>query len=124
MSQLVQKRELASPLFLGKGFLYLKGVNILTVVVLLKIKHQAMIELKDTTPAEKDGKYQFELHYSGREVNCLVEKEQQMLHVTIDDNITAELKINNDNTLTQTGGTSIPDSSIDFIKKKVLGLQV
>ncbi|MGF7079487.1 hypothetical protein [Mucilaginibacter sp. UYCu711] len=83
-----------------------------------------MIELKDTTPAEKDGKYQFKLHYSGREVNCLVEKEQQMLHVTIDDNITAELKINNDNTLTQTAGTNLPDSSIDFIKKKVLGLQV
>ncbi|MGF7079486.1 hypothetical protein ABIB50_001829 [Mucilaginibacter sp. UYCu711] len=37
MSQLIQKREPARSLFLVKGFLYLKGVNILTVVVLLKI---------------------------------------------------------------------------------------
>ncbi|MES2378345.1 MAG: hypothetical protein V4553_17265 [Bacteroidota bacterium] len=83
-----------------------------------------MIELKDTTPAEKDGKYQFELHYSGREVNCQVEKEHDILHVIIDDNIISELKINSDNTLTQIGGSNLPDSSIDFIKKKVLGLQV
>lgn len=83
-----------------------------------------MIETKDTTPAEKDGKYQFELHYSGRELNCQVEKEHDLLHVIIDDNIIAELKINNDNTLTQIGGSNLPDSSIDFIKKKVLGLAV
>jgi hypothetical protein len=83
-----------------------------------------MIESQDTKPAEKDGKYQFELHYSGREVKCLVEKEQQTLHVKIDDNLDAELKINADNTLTQTSGTTLPDSSIDYIKKKVLGLEV
>jgi hypothetical protein len=83
-----------------------------------------MIESKDTTPAEKDGKYQFQLTYSGREVPCLVEKEQQMLHVKIDNNLEAELKINKDGTLTQTSGTTIPDSSIDFIKKQVLGLHV
>ena len=79
-----------------------------------------MIESKDTIPAEKDGKYQFQLNYSGREVPCLVEKEQQMLHVKIDNNLEAELKINNDGTVTQTGGTQLPDSSIDFIKKHVL----
>ena len=79
-----------------------------------------MIESKDTTPAQKDGKYQFQLSYSGREVTCLVEKEQQMLHVNIDHNINAELRINNDGTVTQTGGTQLPDSSIDFIKKHVL----
>ena len=83
-----------------------------------------MIENQDTIPAEKDGKYQFQLNYSGREVTCLVEKEQQTLHVKIDDNIEAELKINSDGTLTQTSGTTLPDSSIDFIKKQVLGLQV
>jgi len=79
-----------------------------------------MIESKDTIPAEKDGKYQFQLNYSGREVPCLVEKEQQMLHVKIDNNLEAELKINNDGTVTQTGGAQLPDSSIDFIKKHVL----
>lgn len=80
-----------------------------------------MIETKDTIPAEKDGKYQFQLNYSGREVTCLVEKEQQTLHVKIDDNLEADLKINNDGTVTQTGGAKLPDSSIDFIKKHVLG---
>lgn len=83
-----------------------------------------MIESQDITPAEKDGKYQFLLNYSGREVSCLVEKEQQMLHVKIDNNIEAELHINNDGTLTQTAGATLPDSSIDFIKKQVLGLHV
>lgn len=81
-----------------------------------------MIESKDTKPAANDGKYQFEINYSGRDVNCEVVKEQNVLHVTIDENLTADLKINNDNTLTQTSGSQLPDSSIDFIKKKVLGL--
>lgn len=83
-----------------------------------------MIDHQDTTPADKDGKYQFLLNYSGREVTCLVEKEQQMLHVKIDDNFEAELEIHNDGTLTQTEGATLPDSSIDFIKKQVLGLHV
>lgn len=79
-----------------------------------------MIEFKDTTPAEKDGKYRFEIHYSGRDLTCLVEKEQQMLHVIIDDNLTAELKINNDGSITQVEGAALPESSIDYIKKHVL----
>jgi hypothetical protein len=79
-----------------------------------------MIESKDTTPAEKDGKYRFEIHYSGRDVSCVVEKEQQMLHVTIDENRTAELKINNDGSITQVEGATMPESSIDYIKKHVL----
>jgi hypothetical protein len=83
-----------------------------------------MIDPQDTIPAEKDGKYQFQLSYSGREVPCLVEKEQQMLHVKIDNNIEADLQINNDGTLTQTNGAPLPNSSIDFIKKQVLGLNV
>jgi len=82
-----------------------------------------MIEPKDTTPAEKDGKYQFEISYSGRELDCQVVKDHETLHVTIDGNLNAELKINNDNSLTQISGSPLPDSSIDFIKKKVLGLQ-
>ena len=81
-----------------------------------------MIEPKDTKPAANDGKYQFEINYSGRDVNCEVVKEHETLHVIIDENLNAELKINNDNTLTQIGGAHLPDSLIDFIKKKVLGL--
>lgn len=82
-----------------------------------------MIEPKDTKPAEKDGKYQFEINYSGREVDCRVIKDHEILYVTIDENLNAELKINNDGSLKQTSGTQLPDSSIDFIKKKVFGLQ-
>jgi hypothetical protein len=82
-----------------------------------------MIESNDTTPAEKDGIYKFELYYSGRNLDCQVIKEQQMLHVKIDNNLESELKINNDGTLTQTEGATLPDSCIDFIKKQVLGLQ-
>lgn len=81
-----------------------------------------MIEPKDTKPAANDGKYLFEINYAGRDLNCEVVKEHEALHVTIDGNLNAELKINSNNTLTQVGGAQLPDSSIDFIKKKVLGL--
>ncbi|RZA00725.1 MAG: hypothetical protein EOP47_13140 [Sphingobacteriaceae bacterium] len=80
-----------------------------------------MIDTQDITPADKDGKYEFKIFYSGREVVCRVEKEQTILHVTIDDNINATLKINADGSLTQTDGNDIPDSSIEFIKKQILG---
>ena len=80
-----------------------------------------MTNNQDKTPAEKDGKYEFKLFYSEREVVCKVEKEQNELHVNIDDKITAELKINADGSLTQTEGSPLPASVIDFIKKQVLG---
>ena len=80
-----------------------------------------MIDTQDKTPAEKDGKYEFKLFYSGREVVCKVEKEQNMLHVNIDDNINAELKINADGSLTQTEGSPLAPSNVDFIKKQILG---
>lgn len=79
-----------------------------------------MIESKDTIPAERDGKYRFDIHYSGREVPCVVEKEQKMLHVTIDDNIKAEYKINNDGSISHVEGATLADSSVDYIRKKVL----
>jgi len=79
-----------------------------------------MIDSKDTTPAEKDGKYEFQINYSGRDLACRVEKEQNKLHVFIDNNINAELEIQDDGTLTQTSGNSLPESSIEFIKKHVL----
>jgi hypothetical protein len=83
-----------------------------------------MIDSQETTPAEKDGKYEFKLFYAEREVTCRVEKEQNMLHVNIDDNLDAELQINDDGTITQAGGTKLPASSIDFIKKQILGHSV
>ncbi|OOQ58627.1 hypothetical protein [Mucilaginibacter pedocola] len=80
-----------------------------------------MIDEKDTAPAEKDGKYEFVIHYSGREVPCTVVKEQDKLIVTIEDNITAELTHNADGSLVQTGGTDLADSAVDFIKKRIFG---
>ncbi len=80
-----------------------------------------MTDIQDKTPAEKDGKYEFKLFYAEREVVCKVEKEQNILHVNIDDNINAEIKIGADGSLTQTEGSPLPASSIDFIKKQVLG---
>jgi hypothetical protein len=83
-----------------------------------------MIDPQDTIPAEKDGKYEFKIYYSGREVACRVEKEQNVLHVHIDDNLDAELQINENGTITQTEGAVLPASSIEFIKKQVLGNEV
>lgn len=80
-----------------------------------------MTDTQDITPAEKDGRYEFKIFYSEREVTCKVEKEQNTLHVTIDNGINATLKINTDGSVTQTDGTDIPDSSIEFIKKQILG---
>jgi hypothetical protein len=79
-----------------------------------------MIDEKDTHPANKDGKYEFMIHYSGRELSCTVVKEQNKLVACIDNNITAELTLNDDGTLVQTGGNDLPDSAVEFIKKRVL----
>ena len=83
-----------------------------------------MIDIEDITPAEKDGRYEFVIHYSGQERICRVEKEQNKLHVTIDNGTSAELEIANDGTITQTDSSSLPDSIIDYIKKNVLGHNV
>ncbi|RFZ81731.1 hypothetical protein DYU05_18075 [Mucilaginibacter terrenus] len=80
-----------------------------------------MIDEKDTAPAEKDGKYEFMIHYSGRELSCTVVKEQDKFNVCIDDNITAELTLQQDGTLVQTAGNDLPDSAVDYIKKRILG---
>ena len=79
-----------------------------------------MIDEKDTHPADKDGKYEFMIHYSGREVPCTVVKEQNKLTVCIEDNITSELTLNDDGTLVQTAGTDLADSAVEFIKKRIL----
>ena len=76
---------------------------------------------QDTIPAERDGKYKFTISYAEREVSCQVEKEQNILHVVIDESLKAELKINNDGSLEQIEGSPIPDSCINYIKKQILG---
>ncbi len=83
-------------------------------------KQTAMIDQKDTTPAAKDGKYEFLINYSERELTCRVEKEQNKLHVFIDNNINAELELQPDGSLTQASGNALPESTIEFIKKHIM----
>nr|WP_294792692.1 hypothetical protein [uncultured Mucilaginibacter sp.] len=80
-----------------------------------------MTNSSDIVPSERDGKYKFTISYSEREVSCQVEKEHDMLHVIIDENLNTELKINADGSVTKVGGADLPQSSVDYIKKQVLG---
>ncbi len=71
---------------------------------------------KNTT----DGKYEFTINYSERELTCHVEREGDILHVRMDNNIIADLELQPDGTAVQVSGDELPDSSIEFIKKQVL----
>ena len=75
------------------------------------------------TPAGQDGHYEFTMQYGGRELTCNVEKQHEKLTVHIDNNMTAELELHWDGTISQISGTTLPDSNIEFIKKQVLGHQ-
>ncbi|MBK0378057.1 hypothetical protein [Mucilaginibacter segetis] len=80
-----------------------------------------MINPKEVTHDPESGNYTFVMYYSGRDVSCTVKKEHNKLHVHIDNNLQAELEIKDDDTLVQISGDELPDSSIEFIKKSVLG---
>ena len=80
-----------------------------------------MINTENKKPAGSEGVHQFTMQYGGRELTTRVEKDGDILKVSIDDNINAELEIHWDGTITQTSGNSLPDSNIEFIKKQVLG---
>jgi hypothetical protein len=80
-----------------------------------------MIDEKDTSPAPNDGKHEFDIYHAGRELKCTVIKEQDKLSVCIDDNINAELTLQSDGSLTQTGGNDLPESSVEYIKKRIFG---
>lgn len=73
------------------------------------------------TTAGQDGQYEFTMQYGGRELTCLVEKNQDKLSVHLDNNIDAELELHWDGTISQISGTTLPDSNIDFIRKQVMG---
>ena len=83
-----------------------------------------MIETQDKTPAEKDGKYEFKISYAERELTCQVVKDHDILQVHLDNNLDATLKVNADGSVVQTGGSNLPQSSIDFIKKHIFGPNV
>ncbi|WDF54975.1 hypothetical protein [Mucilaginibacter sp. KACC 22063] len=77
--------------------------------------------MADNTNNTPDGKQEFTMNYSERELSCTVEKEGNILHLHIDNNINADLEIQQDGTLVQTSGPELPPSNIDFIRKHVLG---
>lgn len=71
---------------------------------------------KNTT----DGKFEFTINYSERELTCHVEREGDTLHLRIDNNITADLELRPDDTAVQTSGPELPQSTIDYIRRMVL----
>ncbi|RCH53762.1 hypothetical protein DJ568_16115 [Mucilaginibacter hurinus] len=79
-----------------------------------------MIESGNISPAEKDGRYEFRIYYSEQERLCRVEKEQNTLHVSIDNGTEAKFQINNDGTVQQIDGTPLPESIVEYIKKHIL----
>jgi len=78
---------------------------------------------KNTQPKGGDGNYEFTISYSGRELPCLVEKNDDILLVHLD-NMEAKLQVEPDKTVHQIGGNALPESHIEFIKKEVLGFEV
>ena len=71
---------------------------------------------KNTT----DGKYEFTINYSERELTCHVEREGDILHLRIDNNINADLELRPDDTAVQISGPELPQSSIDYVRRMVL----
>ncbi len=71
---------------------------------------------KNTT----DGKYEFTINYSERELTCHVERKGEILHVRLDNNIIADIELQPDGTAVQVSGNELPASNIEFIKKQVL----
>jgi hypothetical protein len=80
-----------------------------------------MTDTENKKAAGSEGVHQFTMQYGGRELTCRVEKDGDKLIVNIDNNISAELEIHWDGTITQVSGNTLPDSNIEFIKKEVLG---
>jgi hypothetical protein len=80
-----------------------------------------MTNTENKTPTGTEGIHEFTMQYGGRELSCRVEKDGNKLNVSIDNNMTAELEIHWDGTITQVSGNALPDSNIEFIKKQVLG---
>lgn len=77
--------------------------------------------MTDNTNNTPDGKKKFSMSYSDRELECTVDKDGNILHLHIDNNINADLEIQPDGSLIQTSGPELPPSNIDFIRKTVMG---
>lgn len=77
----------------------------------------------NTLPKGSDGTYEFTINYSGRELACRVEKNDDILTVQLE-NMEAKLQVEPDNSVHQISGNALPESNIEFIKKEVLGHEV
>lgn len=79
---------------------------------------------QNTAPVNgNDGVYTFTINYAGRELECRVEKNDDILDVHME-NLDAKLQVEPDGTVHQIGGNTLPESNIEFIKKEVLGHEV
>ena len=79
---------------------------------------------QNTAPTSgSDGHYEFTINYSGRELDCIVDKDDDILNVKME-NIEAKLQVEPDGTVHQIGGNTLPESNIEFIKKEVLGHEI
>lgn len=76
-----------------------------------------MTDYANSTP---DGKHEFTMNYSERELSCWVEKEGNTLHLHIDNNTHADLEVQPDGSLKQISGPELAPSNIDFIRRHVL----
>jgi hypothetical protein len=79
-----------------------------------------MTASENTRTTGNEGVYEFTMQYGGRELSCRVEKKDDKLNVSIDNNMNAVLEVHWDGTITQISGNKLPDSNIEFIKKHVM----
>ena len=77
--------------------------------------------MSDPTTNQENGEYNFSINYSERMLTCHVTKKGNQLHVHIDNNMDADFELQPDNSLKQVSGAELPDSTVEFIKKHVLG---
>jgi len=73
-----------------------------------------------TESSASDGKQEFTINYSEREITCYVERENNILHLHMENNMNADLEIQEDGTLKQVSGAELPQSTIDYICRRVL----
>jgi hypothetical protein len=79
---------------------------------------------QNTAPVNgSDGHYEFTMNYSERELICHVDKKDDILDVRMD-TLEAKLQVEPDGSVHQISGNKLPESSIEFIKKEVLGHEV
>jgi hypothetical protein len=76
--------------------------------------------MADITNNASNSKHEFTMNYSERELSCWVEKEDNILHVHIDNNTKVDLELQPDGSLKQISGPTLPDSNIDYIRRIVL----